>query len=246
MKIRNLLGMFVLLVIASLSFQAHSKPVKTRSAGEPLHVLFIGNSYTYSNNLPAMLAGLSKSNVSQREIQTAAVAVQDATLQAHWEKGDALRAIRQRKWDVVVLQEHSLRPVQDAERMTSYARRFDKEIRKSGARTVMFLTWARRDKPEMQTALNDAYLALAEELQIEVVPVGPAWQAAFWYSPRLALHTEDGSHPSPAGTYLSACVFYLTLLQSQQQCPLPERVTISQEDLAILRTAAAHASASLH
>lgn len=243
---RILLGTFAWLAAVYLPFhaQAAGKPAKSGHVPEPLKVLFIGNSYTYYNNLPDMLAGLAGTTGSPRRIQAKMVAVQDATLQMHWESGAARQAIRERKWDFVVLQEQSLRPVEDTERMVSYARRFNTEIRRSGARTVLFLTWARRDKPEMQLALNDAYLTLAEELRAGIAPVGPAWQAAFWYAPTMALHMEDGSHPTPTGTYLTACVFYLALLGNQRSCPALEHAEISPEDAAVARTAAAHALAA--
>jgi hypothetical protein len=41
-----------------------------------------------------------------------------------------------------------------------------------------------------------------------VVPVGDAWRRVLANPPAPALHVADGSHPTPAGTYLAACVFY--------------------------------------
>ena len=52
---------------------------------------------------------------------------------------------------------------------------------------------------------------IAAELAALVVPLGPAWQAALRQRPDLRLYVEDGSHPSKAGSYLAACVFYATL-----------------------------------
>ena len=43
-----------------------------------------------------------------------------------------------------------------------------------------------------------------------VAPVGRAWERAL-RDPAMTLHDPDGSHPSPAGTYLAACVLYATL-----------------------------------
>lgn len=37
--------------------------------------------------------------------------------------------------------------------------------------------------------------------------------------PDLPLHDVDGSHPAPLGTYLAACVIYLTLLPEAKACP---------------------------
>ena len=216
-----------------------------RPSSKPLRVLFIGNSYTYGNSLPVMLATLATSPGSPRQIQTDMVAVSSATLQQTWEQGTAKKAIQEGKWDFVVLQEYSLLPAQDPERMYKYARQFDAEIKKNGAKTVLFLTWARRGQPEMQLSLDRAYYTLAKELDALVAPVGPAWQLALGLSPTIALHMDDGSHPTPTGTYLTACVFYLVMLGNQHSCPTIERAEIAQEDAAIARTAASRASTTI-
>ncbi|MFQ5694804.1 MAG: hypothetical protein ACE5HB_02345 [Terriglobia bacterium] len=62
--------------------------------------------------------------------------------------------------------------LEDRERMFDYARRFDAEIRKAGAKTVLFLTWARAGRPQSQADLDWAYFDLGRELEAVVAPVG--------------------------------------------------------------------------
>jgi hypothetical protein len=199
-------------------------------------VLFIGNSYTYVNDLPAVLADLAAASGGARPIATKTIGVGGATLQAHWERGEAVNAIRSVRWDFVVLQEQSLLPTVDPERMSRYARLFDTEIRKSGARTILVLTWARAGNRDMQRALDDAYASLARELGSLVAPVGPAWQRVLTARPQLRLHQEDGSHPSPLGTYVAACVFHAVIHgKPPERSP---RHAPSGEDAALAHTAA--------
>jgi hypothetical protein len=126
----------------------------------------------------------------------------------HWEEGNALKVLQQGKWDYVVLQEQSMLPITDPETMHKYARLFDAEIKKAGAKTIFFLTWARQNQPENQAKLNDAYLRIARELKAMVAPVGITWANAFKADSKIVFHIEDKSHPNPAGSYLAACVFY--------------------------------------
>src|SRR5215216_2269984 len=86
-------------------FTAHNLSALASDNQGPLHVLFIGNSYTFVNNLPRLVAALAANEA--RPLQTESVTEGGATLKLHWQKGDALRAIRQGHWDYVVLQEHS-------------------------------------------------------------------------------------------------------------------------------------------
>jgi len=207
----------------------------------PAKVLYIGNSYTYYHRMPAMVSAMARADGSPREMHAKVLAVPAATLKRHWDSGEAQSAIRERKWDYVILQEQSLQPLQQKERMYDYVRLLDKEIKLNGARTVLFLTWARRDQPETQPALDAAYAAIAEEIGALVAPVGPAWQVARHGGPELLLYEDDGSHPTPTGSYLTACVLYLTLQPEQSQCPSLPSHAAAVRSVEALRAAAASA-----
>lgn len=135
----------------------------TSQADGLLRVLFIGNSLTYYNNLPRMLEQLAASSNVPRKLETRLVAFGGATLRSHWERGQALKAIREGGWDHVVLQEQSalgavymvngtrwITP--DPRFFHEYARLMNKEINQVGARTIFFLTWARKDTPPREQA----------------------------------------------------------------------------------------------
>jgi hypothetical protein len=133
-----------------------SSGVAGRAAGPPpLEVLFIGNSYTYVNDLPSLVAGLAEA-AGGRSIDVDRHLVGGCTLERHVKDKKAVDKIREKRWDVVVLQEHSLRPVLERYRMHRYARVLDQEIKRQGAKTVFYLTWARQDIPEMQEGAEPA------------------------------------------------------------------------------------------
>jgi hypothetical protein len=97
--------------------------------------------------------------------------------------------------------------------MHENVRLFDAEIRAAGARTVLYMTWARKNAPESQRAITDAYESIGRELGATVVPVGVDWEKFLRDHERPVLHDRDGSHPTVAGTYLAACVFFATLFR---------------------------------
>src|SRR5688572_65820 len=66
-------------------------------------ILFIGNSLTYWNDLPAMVQSLAAA--AKRRITCQQVAFPDVSLEDHWQRGDAVRAIRRGGWSHVVLQQ---------------------------------------------------------------------------------------------------------------------------------------------
>jgi hypothetical protein len=66
---------------------------------------------------------------------------------------------------------------------------------------------------KMNKRLRDAYLRIADSSKASVSPSGPAWKYVIDNHPTINLFSADGSHPSFAGTYLSACVFYSSIYQ---------------------------------
>ncbi len=121
----------------------------------PLRVLFIGNSYTSVNDLPAMVAALAEA-AGGRKIEVDRHLVGGCTLEKHVKDQKAIDKIRAERWDVVVLQEQSLRPVIDRKLMHEYARILDAEIKQQRAKTVFYLTWARQHIPDMQDGVDPA------------------------------------------------------------------------------------------
>ena len=103
--------------------------------------------------------------------------------------------------------------------MKEYAGKFHELIKKQGAKTVLFMTWARQDKPATQRRIAIAYEETAKELGATVVPVGLAWQKARSASKPFTLHAADKSHPNEQGSYLTACVFFGTLDRSENRGP---------------------------
>jgi hypothetical protein len=174
-----------------------------------LSVLFVGNSFTARNNVPALIAELAQSRGHRLDHRL--ISMGGASLKMHWNKGVAQEAMKSTKYDYVVLQEQSTLPVKGPARMHESVRLFDEEIRGSGAKTVLYLTWARQYAPEAQNAITAAYKSIGSELGAIVVPAGIAWEAFLKNHKSPVLHDKDGSHPTLAGSYLAACVFLAVL-----------------------------------
>lgn len=206
-------------------------------------VLFIGNSYTYCNNLPRMFRDLSRG--AAKDVKTGAVTKGGMTLEWHWFNNETLEAIDRGGWDYVVLQDHSQRGVEDPDKLRGAAARLAERARRVNAEPVLYMTWARQHIPEMQDAVCSAYLTAGKQIDAKVAPVGLAWRQALATIPGIKLHVEDKSHPGILGTYLAACVFFGTIFNQTPvglpaKYPLSEHVTarIDREVAAALQEAA--------
>jgi hypothetical protein len=209
----------------------------------PLNVLFVGNSFTARNDLPALIAQLAAAR--GKGLRHRLISAGGASLRTHWNAGEALQAIQEGQYERVVLQEQSTLPVKNARRMHENVRLFDKAINAAGAKTVLYMTWARRHAPESQQAITDAYTSIGRELGATVVPVGVAWQSFLRKQDQPALHDKDQSHPTLAGSYLAACVF-LAVLFKENPVGIDDGVPgLSAEDLVPLQKTAWQACQSI-
>jgi hypothetical protein len=134
------------------------------------------------------------------------VAFPDVSLEDHWQRGDAVRAIRRGGWSHVVLQQGPSALPESQKLLREYTRRFDAEIKAVKATTALYMVWPARARQQDFDGVSASYAAAARDVDGLLVPVGDAWQAAWKRDPRLALYSPDGLHPSRAGTYLAALV----------------------------------------
>lgn len=182
-----------------------------------VRILFLGNSYTYVNDLPGVFRDLARS--AGQNVETGMIADGGETLAQHAASSADAQALGGAHWQFVVLQEQSEIPSVDTFRqgqMYPAARSLVTTIRANGAMPVLLETWAhqggwpdyRLDYAAMQAAIDQGYGTLAGELKVSVAPAGQAWQAAAEQAPGISLWQSDGSHPAPAGTFLAACALY--------------------------------------
>jgi len=221
---------------------------------DTLNVLFLGNSYTYVNDLPSMFADLSLSG--GRPVIVDSNAPGGYTLEQHTTNQVTLDKISRGTWDYVVLQEQSQIPTIDYWRYNSMypsARILDSLITLHDGATAFFMTWGHKyggqqtigsysspvfvDFFHMQDSLNSAYSQIADELSAVLCPVGNAWATAVRMDSTVDLWQSDNSHPTLRGSYLAACVFYGVFFDISPM-GLPYTAGLPWEDAYFLQTAA--------
>jgi hypothetical protein len=242
---RNIIGAVILISLLLVLFRAGQRALPALEAEvpavagaapfvppptvpkNPLRVLFVGNSHTYCNDMPRMVAQLAAAAQEKRGLDVALEVEPGAGLFQHL-AGDKVRTrLSQQHWDYVVLQDQQQRPSftfdpKELDRQFfAPARTLDVLIRTASARTVLFMTAARLDgDPEilpgddyehMQERTRESYTRLARELGATLAPVGSAWRWAHQKRPDLPLWAPDRYHPGLHGSYLAACVFYHVL-----------------------------------
>ena len=206
---------------------------------DSIRILFIGNSYTYYNDMPEMLKKLAAgaSGKERRKVSYEAFTPGGCTLQKHLKNEELVKALKYGKWDYVVVQEQSVAPSvhsRDVAKETyPYAKQICRLAREGNrdVKLIFYMTWGHKDGSNtpvdgyplinsykgMQQRLISSYLEMTYDNNAWCAPVGMAWQQVRQERPNLSLYKPDRFHPSLVGSYLAANVIYSAIVQSAYQ-----------------------------
>ena len=206
-----------------------------------IKVLFVGNSLTFYNDLPGLVQQLSV--MENRPVDVTAVTAPYVSLQWHWNRGKVQKLLAQEKWDYVVLQEFSRRPVTDPQNSEKYFELFAAEAQRAGAKPLIFQNWTRSGRDSEYGTMFATYQAVKQRTSAAIVPIGLAWRLCAEKHPEIELFA-DSRHPTDEGTYLTACVVY-GAIYGKNPTELPMNLAGPQLSAETLKTLREIASAAL-
>jgi hypothetical protein len=187
------------------------------------HVLFIGNSLTYTNDLPGMLSVVAASGGDT--IRTASVAYPNYALVDHFISGVATDAIKKDRWDYVIMQQGPTSTTGVArDTLILATRAFNPYIRAAGGRAALLMVWPDYTRKAFWDNCRTSYFLAAQAVGGVFMPAGEAWRNAWAVDSTLPLYGGDGFHPASYGTYLAALVIYERITGHDART-LPPRAT---------------------
>lgn len=204
---------------------------KTSKGGDTLRTLFVGNSYTYYNNMPQIVASLASASGDHLIFSSSAPG--GYTLKQHSTNSTTTALINQGNWDFVVLQGQSQLPsFPDAQVQADvfpYAQALDNMIKSADSctKTVFYMTWGRKNGDAnncaffpplctyegMDSLLQLRYTMMADSNNAVLSPVAKVWRNLRNNHPGIELYDADESHPSLKGSYAIAVSFYTLLFK---------------------------------
>lgn len=220
MKVRILL---IITFFFSISLMAQI----TEERKENISVLFIGNSYTFMNDMPFTFQKLAKEYGVNAFVDT--LVEGGKNLEFHSSRKETYDKINARNWTYVVIQGHSnefATPRTDIEKKSKkYLARMVDSIRTNNSCTkvVFYMTWAYKNgnknwEPinsyeKMQDMVIENYMWMAKDFNAILSPVGAVWQSVRKNHDYINLYNADEKHPNSYGSYLSAATFLATILK---------------------------------
>mgnify|MGYP001352841439 FL=1 len=207
-RILNRIALCWSLALAALSCQQDNGIAPWRFPGS-LRVLFIGNSLTYVNDLPAMVTAIA--TASGLDIQTASVAYGGYALIDHWNSGEARAAVKNGHYDVVILQQGPTSLPINRDSLRLWTAMWAPEIRGAGGRPALYAVWPEKARMSAYPAVNESYRLAATDVDGLFFPVGDTWLETWNLLPEAELYGADDFHPAVAGTYAAAIVIVAVL-----------------------------------
>lgn len=206
---------------------------KVQPTSNPTRVLFVGNSFSFYNNgihnhLGSLIRSTGEWKRQQNRLRLSTLS--GGHINEHSANLGALLKDPAQSWHAIVLQGHSNEPISVKKNKQFVLATADvvQQIKAEGIQPILFMTWGYKGQPTMGIDLANVYTKLANKLDVLVVPVGLAFARAEAVLSNIELfvpdvmgvdsenkltYRKDWKHPSEAGTYLAACVFYATLHQ---------------------------------
>jgi hypothetical protein len=243
---RNLRRLATTLLLASASACLGQNLTEPQLLGDGRRVLFIGNSYLYTQDIPGIVQALADSAHGDR-LAVETVAGPDMALIDHWNEGTSRREIAKGGWEWVVLQQgpSSVEVNRDTLRLATAL--FAERIAAVQATPALFSAWPSEARRVDFARAIESYTIAAADVNGILLPVAAAWLDA-WARDGTRLLYADGLHASPEGAYLAALVIYARLL-GKSPAGLPAslklrsgaRITLSPAVAAVLQAAAVEA-----
>ena len=221
------------LACAAASAQGQTRPTRAELAGDtPGAILWVGNSFFYYNNsMHNHVGNLVRGGDPKARPRATSVTISGSgmdwhDMESYFRPGGIGRYSfvgeneivfnpPGRQFDTVIIADCSQCPIHPQLKPVfhEFAKKQARSVVAHGARPVLFMTWAYKDKPEMAAALAEQYTIAGNDNDALVIPAGLAFARAIAARPDLEFYQPDKRHPTLIGTYLAAATTYAALFR---------------------------------
>ena len=176
---------------------------------QTIRILFVGNSLTYTNNLPILVEKEAKKRGFK--LKTTSLAFPNYAIIDHWNDGELQKRIMSKNYDYVVVQQGPSSQAQGREMLIEDGAKLKKLCDKYNVKLAYFMVWPSQTYYHTFDGVIKNHRDAAMKNDAILCPVGEAWRAYFEENEDYSLYGMDGFHPSPKGSRLAARVIVDTL-----------------------------------
>jgi len=176
-------------------------------------ILFIGNSLTYTNDLPELVTDEALKN--GHDVITEMVAKPNYALMDHWADGKIQKLMRINDYDYVVIQQGPSSQAYGRQLLIDYAQKLSELCEKYDCQLAIFMVWPSRTYYHTFDGVIESHKLAAEATGAILCPVGEKWKAHFDSTKNFDFYGPDGFHPSQKGSARAAEIIVETLFSNE-------------------------------
>ncbi len=186
---------------------------KENSSITDFNILFIGNSLTYTNNLPKLVKKRAK--LKGIIIKTKMIALPNYAIMDHWDDGKAQQLIKSKQYDFVIIQQGPSSQAEGREMLIEYGEKYSALCKNNNAKLSYFMVWPSLSYYHTFTSVINNYRDAAKINDAILCPVGEVWKKNFDSTNNFDYYGGDGFHPSIKGSQVAADVIVENLFQER-------------------------------
>ena len=178
-------------------------------AQDTVNILFIGNSLTYYNNLPALVEKEAVKN--GKAVSCDMVAKPNYALIDHWNDGEIQQKIKSGRYDFVIVQQGPSSQPEGRNMLIEDGKRIAKLCTENNAQLCFLMVWPSLNYYSTFDGVVESHELAAETCNSLLIPVGAKWKEHIDSSRDYSYYGPDGFHPSPKGSAKAAQIIIETL-----------------------------------
>lgn len=176
-------------------------------------ILFIGNSLTYTNNLPKLVE--DKAKEKGVEIKTKMIAFPDYALLDHWNDGNIQKEISTKQYDFVIVQQGPSSQNFGREILIDYGKKYNRLCKENGTQLCFFMVWPSLTYYNTFDGVIKNHKEASRLNNAILLPVGEVWKTHFNTTKNFDYYSSDGFHPSLKGSKNAAEIIVEHLLKKE-------------------------------
>lgn len=172
------------------------------NANSDFNILFIGNSLTFTNNLPLLV----KQHAKQKgiEITTKMIAFPNYAIEDHWNDGQIQKLISSNNFDYVIIQQGPSSQKDGRKMLIKYGKKLNSLCKINKSQLCYFMVWPSLNYYHTFDDVIKNHEDAASINHSILLPVGKIWKDYIDANQNIDYYSADGFHPSIKGSIITA------------------------------------------
>jgi hypothetical protein len=174
-------------------------------------LLFVGNSLTYTNNLPFLVKNVAEDR--GLTIETMSLAYSNYAIVDHWADGQVQSLIKSKKYDFVIIQQGPSSQQEGHRMLVDNGAEYAALCKENGAELAYYMVWPPVSAYYRFDRVIANYTDAAQKNNAILCPVGKAWKDYIDQTQDYSYYGYDDFHPSMTGSQVAAEVIASSLFR---------------------------------